>query len=196
MELLDGAPDRNSTTPLSKSPLRCRRRKAAPRTRTSVRRWASVRRSSSDGKNCGGLMPSRATLLLSPIENATAALADRKCGSPKSFAFTHLALIAIRREICSVKFRRRCVLRSQERQADLGPRRARLVRNRTVMRIRPSAVWVVRIRMKGLLAVDLISGNSVLTFRRGYPIDELLAEILFDTWMLGRIYQHHAVLVA
>ena len=45
------------------------------------------------------------------------------------------------------------------------------------------------------MAVDPVVGEGVLAFRRDWAVDELLAETFFDTWVVGRIYQYHAVLV-
>src|SRR5262245_43582594 len=56
-------------------------------------------------------------------------------------------------------------------------------------------VWVVRVWIEQLLAIDFVVGNGLLALRRHQPINELLAEILLYVRMLDRIYQHDAVLV-
>jgi hypothetical protein len=53
-------------------------------------------------------------------------------------------------------------------------------------RTQRSGVWIVGVRIKELLAIDLVVRDRILTIRRDQPIDELLTEIPFDTWMLGR----------
>src|SRR5450759_1758204 len=58
-----------------------------------------------------------------------------------------------------------------------------------------SRAVIVGVRVKQLLAVDLVVGDVLLPFRRDQVVDELLAELLLHVDMLGRVHQHHAILV-
>src|SRR6188508_3863612 len=51
------------------------------------------------------------------------------------------------------------------------------------------------IREEELLAPDLISSDGGLSLGRDQPVDERLTQLLLHVRMLGRIDQHHAVLV-
>ena len=58
-----------------------------------------------------------------------------------------------------------------------------------------SGARVVGVRIEQLLAVDLVVGDLLLSFRRNQLVDELLAELLLHVRMLRRVDQHDAVLV-
>src|SRR6185437_16516310 len=47
-----------------------------------------------------------------------------------------------------------------------------------------SSVRIVRVRIKQLLAVDLIVGDVLLAFRRNQVVDELLTEVFLDVRVL------------
>src|SRR5258708_36811726 len=54
---------------------------------------------------------------------------------------------------------------------------------------------IVGIGIEQLLAVDLVIGDRLLSLRRNQPVDEGLAELLFDMRVLLGVHQYHAVLV-
>lgn len=56
-------------------------------------------------------------------------------------------------------------------------------------------VRVVSVRIEKLLAVDLVSGDDPLPFRRNQKVDELLAEVFLDARAFRRVHQHDAVLI-
>src|SRR5207248_3180410 len=58
-----------------------------------------------------------------------------------------------------------------------------------------SGARYVRVGKEQLLAVDLVTGDRSLAFRRDQPIDELLTQIGLHARMLGRVDQHHPVLI-
>src|SRR5215467_10611492 len=63
-----------------------------------------------------------------------------------------------------------------------------------------SRPYMLRPRLVGvweeqLLSSDLILCDRLLTLRRDEPVDEGLAEFFLDVLMLGRIHQHHAILI-
>ena len=51
------------------------------------------------------------------------------------------------------------------------------------------------VRIEELLPVDLVVGDHALPFGRNQLVDELLAKLLLDAWMLCRTDQHDAILV-
>src|SRR5204862_5535675 len=53
-----------------------------------------------------------------------------------------------------------------------------------------SRVRAAGIRIKQLLAVDLVAGNDLLALRRDQPIDELLPQLFLHGRVLLRIDQH------
>src|SRR5205085_5794833 len=58
-----------------------------------------------------------------------------------------------------------------------------------------SRIRAAGIRIKQLLAVDLVAGDRILALRRNQPVDELLSQPRLHGRMLLRIDQHHAVLI-
>src|SRR5579862_2026671 len=60
---------------------------------------------------------------------------------------------------------------------------------------RGSRAWLVRVRVKQLLAGDFVAGNSLLTLGRDQVVDELLAERFLYGRVLRRVDQHDSVLV-
>src|SRR5262249_19171499 len=54
---------------------------------------------------------------------------------------------------------------------------------------------VISVRIEQLLAVDFVIGDCLLSLRRNRPVDEGLAKLLFDVWVLCGIHQDDAVLV-
>src|SRR5262249_8793451 len=63
-----------------------------------------------------------------------------------------------------------------------------------------SRPYMLRPRLVGvweeqLLSLDLIVCDRLVTLGRDEPVDEGLAEFFLDVGMLGRIHQHHAILI-